>query len=551
MRRYLATIIVAIMFSALPCMAVEADTGIGQLEPILDVEREIRIEYAGVTWMSDEFTLRAPPGESVDIRDFWMGFHPAFTSKRQTFEVWQGSSWTPMNFDEKEKEGFDGYEVSLQSPVTLTEGVTLRFRASYLFIGLVGEGQDMFSALLPAYPSVAYNLSSFELHIDLPLEAEYKYTISDSEFTNSTQDGMWTLDHESWSIPAFANENVTVFYAPAPGDEYILDCERLERKITVKQGSMRIDDGYTIINTGAPKNIIHLKLPLEASDIKARDGVGPLQISSEEGEAHLDAHVYTRWFMMNGDRWGFTVSYTVPRGEHVTTTGGVSTLTYPNNDFPFYARELVAVVTRPESESLSLEYGALLSAERPEIVADLPSASIMPTVRPVAILVVAAGAIGASMILRRRKPPREKKVIKVEAPKLSDFIVQSRERIALLREIESLEQELEEEKIGREQFEQRTAGVNRRLGELTRSLRQLGRTLESEEPDLVERLREIRGAEGELERISQDMRNLDVRLRARRVSRKDYERRRRERLRRRSQAIKRIERALESLGSRG
>ncbi len=155
------------------------------------------------------------------------------------------------------------------------------------------------------------------------------------------------------------------------------------------------------------------------------------------------------------------------------------------------------------------------------------------------------------MILRRREPPKVKKIIKVEAPKLSDFIVQSRERIALLREVESLEQELEEKKIGREQFEQRTAGVNRRLGELTRSLRQLGRTLESEDPDLVERLREIRGAEGELERISQDMRNLDVRLRARRVSRRDYERRRRERLRRRSQAIKRIERALESLGSRG
>jgi hypothetical protein len=551
MRRYLATIIVSIMCLALPCMAVEADTGTEQLGPVLDVQREIRIEYAGITWMSDEFTLRAPPGENVEIRDFWMGFHPAFTSERQTFEVWQGSSWTLINFDEKEKEGFNGYEISLPSPVTLTEDEALRFRASYLFINLVSEGQDLLSAWLPVYPSVTYNISSFELHIDLPFEAEYEYDISDLVFTNSTQDGMWTLDHESVSISAFANENVTVSYAPAPGDEYILDCERLERKITVKQGSMRIDDGYIIVNTGAPKNLIRLKLPLEASDIKARDGVGPLQISSEEGEAHIDARVSTRWYMMSGDRWGFTVSYTVPRGEHVTTTGGVSTLTYPNNDFPFYARELVAVVTRPESESLSLEYGALLSAERPEIVVDLPSASIMPTVRPVAILLVAAVAIGASVILRRREPPKEKKVIKVEAPNLSDFVVQSRERIALLREVESLEQELEEGKIGREQFEQRTVGVNRRLGELTRSLRQLGRTLESEDPDLVERLREIRGAEGELERISQDMRNLDVRLRARRVSRKDYERRRRERLRRRSQAIKRIERALESLGSRG
>jgi hypothetical protein len=385
----------------------------------------------------------------------------------------------------------------------------------------------------------------------MPLEAEFDDTVSDLNFTDSDQDGIWTLDYESESIQAYANENVTISYVPAPDDEYILDCERLERKITVKQGSMRIEDSYTLINTGAPKNHIHLELPLEASDIKARDGVGPLQASSEEGDDHVDAYISTRWYLMNGDRWSLTVSYTVPQGSYVTTTGGVSTLAYPNSDFPFYVRELSSVITRPDSEILNFEYGALLPWERPEITANLPSVSIMPILRPIAVLLIAVGAVGVSLILRQRKPKMEVKLVEVEAQKLSDFITQSMERIALLREVEGLELEFEEGEISREQFDKRTAGINRSLSELTSSLRQLGRTLEEEDPDLVERLREIKRAEGELERISQDMRNLEVRLRARRVSRRDYERRRKDRLRRRSQAIRRIEQALQSLGSRG
>ena len=329
-------IIIAIIFSALPFHTVQADTGVEPPEPIVDVQREIRIENAGVTWMTDEFTLRAPLGEDVEIREFWMGFHPFFTSERQTFEVWQGSEWTPMSFEEEAREGFEGLEIILSSPVRLTGELSLRIRASYLFVDMVGEGQDTFSAWMPVYPALANNISTFVFHAEMPLEAEFEETVSDMNFTDSNQDGIWTLDYESESIQAYANDNVTISYVPAPDDEYILDCERLERKITVKQGSMRIEDSYTLINTGAPKNRIHLELPLEASDIKARDGVGPLQVSSEEGDNHVDAYVSTRWYLMNGDRWSFTLSYTVPQGGYVTTTGGVSTLAYPNSDFPFY-----------------------------------------------------------------------------------------------------------------------------------------------------------------------------------------------------------------------
>ncbi len=559
MRRSTAIIIVAIIFSTLPFQAVKAEVGVEPPDPIVDVQRDIRIENAGIVWVTDEFTLRASSEQEIEISEFWTGFHPFFSSERRSFEVWEGSDWTPLTFEEEANEGFEGYKLTLPSPVKLAEGVyssmtgelSLRIRASYLFVDTVFEGQDTFSAWVPVYPALTYNASTFVFHAELPLDAEFELTVSDLNFTGSMESGVWTVGYENVSIPAYANENATISYAPAPGDEYILECERLERKITVKQGSMRVEDSYTIVNTGAPKNIINLILPLEASDIEGRDGVGPLKVSSEEGEERIDAHVSTRWFLINGDRLSFTLSYTMPNSGYVTTSGGVSTLSYPNSDFPFYVRELVAVVTRPESESLSLEYGALLPSERPEILAELPPASIMPIVRPYAGLLIAAVAVGAVLMLRRRKPRErvEMKPIEVEMPKLSEFIAQNMERIAMFREVEDLETELKEGRISRDEFNQSAAGINRRLGELARSLRQLGRTIESEDPDLAEKLTGIRRAEGELERIEKDLRNLDVRLRARRVSRRDYERRRGDRLRRRSEALKRIEQALRSLGS--
>ena len=59
MRRSTAIIIVAIIFSTLPFQAVKAEVGVEPPDPFVDVERDIRIENAGIVWVTDEFTLRA------------------------------------------------------------------------------------------------------------------------------------------------------------------------------------------------------------------------------------------------------------------------------------------------------------------------------------------------------------------------------------------------------------------------------------------------------------------------------------------------------------
>ncbi len=153
----------------------------------------------------------------------------------------------------------------------------------------------------------------------------------------------------------------------------------------------------------------------------------------------------------------------------------------------------------------------------------------------------------ATVFLRRREKPAKKEgAFEAEVPTLKEFVEKQRERISLLNALGSLEEELEEGKIVKDQYERLAAEHNRGVSNLADSLKQLGREL-ADEPQFSEPLKVITQAEGELTRIASDLRNLEVRLRSRRVSKRDYERRRRERIRRRGLAIKKIEKALESL----
>ena len=556
MRRPMALVLIALISITTLHGTTRSDASDAEsIHPIVLVKRDVKIINGGILFMNDTYTLSAPSGTELVVSEFWTGHHSSFIYERFSAETWQEGTWVPIEHSEQAHNVFSGHMIEPLSPIPLNDRASLKIRASYLFVNRVNKKANIFEARIPVYPALPYNISSFELSVVLPIDAEYDNVSSPLNFTQSKVERNWTVDHESVEIGPYANVNATISYIPSPEDEYLLDCERLERKIIVDRGSLRVEDSYTLINMGDRINQFHLRLPVEASNIKARDGIGTIEVVTGEAKEQadrIDAYVTPRPGFRSLDRWSFTVTYNMPRKNFVTKTDGGTTLTYPNSDFPHYVRDLSAIVTQPEGETYSFNYGARLPSERPEIVVELSPASIMPVVRPVASLLLLAGAVGAVIALkRRRRPPVEIKPVEVEIPKLSNFIGMQRERITLLNEIGELEQQLEEEKINRDRFNQRTAEINRRLGELKKYLRQLGRTLEDEDPSLRDRLREIRRIEGEIDRTREDLKNLEVRLRARRISRRDYERRRKDRLRRRSQAIRRMEQAVSSLGVEG
>ena len=205
-------------------------------------------------------------------------------------------------------------------------------------------------------------------------------------------------------------------------------------------------------------------------------------------------------------------------------------------------------MSRVEGEPIQLQYGATLPEERPLIESDIPAGTTMTFIRPLAILAGILAIFIAIISLRREKTPtKTEAVIEVEIPTLNNYIELQRERLDLLKGVVSLDTDFEKEKIDKNQYDKTVVEFNRDLANIETTLKRLTQEI-SKEQELEDSLRKIRQADSELTRIASDLKNLEVRLRARRISRSDYERRRKDRLRRRNTAINKIEEALDNLG---
>ncbi len=516
---------------------------------IVDVDRRVKVVNGGIVFLNDTFTLSAPEGSEAIVTDFWMGLSDIFTPERSIFEVLESDSWRQVDTSGQSVQGMQGSRIEFTVPITLRPGTTLTLRASYLSLDSVSGTGLAYDALLPVYPVIEYDISQYQLEVELPPGAIFEQVISTINMTQVEVGDHWNVNYLGENIAADSEVDARIMYTHSTDDELLLVVEDASRSITVKSNRLAIEDSYTLTNRGPLIFKFLLDLPSDADNIKARDGVGTIDTSSTDSSGSKEVGVFPRAPIIPGDRWVFSVSYTTEAGEHISAAGDLSHLSYPNIELPHFIRNLEATVSRVESDAVRLTYSATLQSERPTIEAEVPSGSIMPFLRPIAIIAALGLVVAATVFLRRRekKPARADLAREAEVPILKEFVEKQRERVSLFEALGSLETELEEGKIEKGQYERLAAEHNRGVSKLADSLKLLVRELE-DEPEFSEPLREIKQAEGELTRIASDLRNLEVRLRTRRVSRRDYERRKKERFRRRGLAIKKIEKALGSLG---
>ena len=127
---------------------------------------------------------------------------------------------------------------------------------------------------------------------------------------------------------------------------------------------------------------------------------------------------------------------------------------------------------------------------------------------------------------------------KSENPKVSEYINQYKDRLSTLKEYYKL-QEQGEDKEGK------LAEINRQLDNNLRNIKQEERKLNNGE--ITQQLKSIQKAEQDIANIKKDLNNLESRVRTRRISRRDFERRRESRVKRLERAIETIEKELISL----
>ncbi len=539
----------------------------------MDARREVLVENGGLLFMEDELTLRAPEGGSIQLGNLLIGLHSSFIAERYEFEVLVNGEWEIVGYSEEDfgDPSFNGFLVTLPYPVTLQGDASLKVRANYLFLNRVSYTTKGYSARVPVYPVMEYNLTSTHFILTLPEGAELVEVDSPVSFTNSSSAGIWSVEHEAEEVASPADMNVTVVYKPAPGDEYLLNCQGLERGINIKQGKLQMEDTYDLINTGKTLRKIKVRLPAGATNVRASDGVGPLSSIYSDAGDYVEATIDSRYAVAPFYRWIFMVTYDMPKSAYVEDVGGTPTLSYPVLGFPHYVRDMRVRVTLPEGgslvsstpeptsikdssglTSLIFDLGATLPSEEREVVVEYRGDALTPLIRPLGGVLLAAAFIGVVYLVRRRRAEPEKEVIvEAERADLGDFLSLYEERVSLLGEQRRIERDFMARKVSQQQFDGMMADLNRRTQGLLRRLKGTEDELAQAGPEIAEKLQQLRRTEDDLRRLEEDLRSLETRYRARRISRKDYQNRRRDLVRRRGEALNRIEATLAFLKGRG
>lgn len=533
--------------------------------PVIDVERAVMIGEAGMVLITDIITLQGSLGRELATDGFWTGFPEHYVNEHRQFDVWKDDEWQSLAFEEVMKENFTGY--STRVPETLLpSGDLIKIRASYMGIDWVFQAGSVFGITFPLYPAVEHNISSAILHVELPPEADYASMSPIVNFTKYTEEGVYILDYESYDIEPLSTESVLISYTPTPWDEYLLECLSMEHHVTINSKTLRVEDSYSLKNKGTYIFDYHVIIPLGASDVEVRDRVGPLTVEYEDmpdNATYVSVNVIPRSTWMVMDLWKPTISYSLDKDDYLVKAGGSNTAVYTVPGFPFYIHDLSVVFTLPRGgeyisaqpapvstektgskTEVAFNMGSRVPYDEPEISVGYTVSPFASYIQPLSVLLVLAIVTGVIYFTRKRQPRVIERKVVAEKPRMASYLEDYLDRIALLNEHIQI---LEDEKPDGDEQAQRLAEINRRLGRLERSLKQTGSSLEEDEPDLSGYLRQIRRAEEEVSRVNEDLRNLDVRLRARRISRRDHQRRRESRLDRQREAIKRIEKAISDI----
>jgi hypothetical protein len=536
-------------------------------EPYVEVDRRVEIIGAGLLTMNDTFTLRAPQGSKVVLERFDIGGLRGFEFERRSFSLMMDGEWKPLEYEEDRADPMaDIRWLHLRLPRTFTlEGEGgLTIRASYLSYGWITSSGNLHSALIPVYPILPYNITVFNLNVTLPRGSRPLEVSSPIPLTNSTEGDAWVLSYHGEPPALSGNETARISYQPASGEEQIVDYE-LFRSVRISRWSLEIEDNYIINNRGPALNYIRIRVPKESSNYRARDAAGPLALSYTDRGDHGELQVYPRISIDAGGRMSLWVEYSLPSGGWIEGGWERYTLRYRGDTPPGYVRRGVLRVILPEgggliesspeptfvrpastlSQEIGFELRGIMPGEGISVTIEYNWPILFSALRVAQWLVIAACVIIPIYISRRRRAeerPRAERPTELESYK-GIYL----DRIALLAELEELQERFERKEVGREHYERRFGEITRRQGELLRELRRLRARLEEREPSLSKKLKAIDEDEEELRRIDSDLRALEAHLRGRRIGREEFERRRRELVRRIRQARARLEGDVDAL----
>ncbi len=426
---------------------------------------------------------------------------------------------------------------------SVAQGQTLSLSISLAFSGLVTfhsvGSSTVYVATFPGSPALPFDVARCEVEVTLPSGA----VAQTSSLSN--------LLTEVYA-PLKANSNNAGFVTFA-GNMRVLECSRVSREVAVNPlGSIYFYDSYTIQNLGkASLQSITLRLPPDAEDVAAYDAGGQLPITLSDVTDAEEAAVSFRYPLRGqvdsasfNDVGVFTIGYRVSSRSYVASTGSWLgyrlSINQPSVSLDFTVRSLTVKVVLPEgakyqssslsgtvstsgvTSSVAYAFSNVTPLSFPSIKIDYEYLVLWAALRPALWIVGIAAVIGAVTLYRRR----EKRLVPAAPGKrqrlIASFTEAYDERTMLLSELDSLDGDFDERRMGRRDYNRRKTIIQQRLRALDVNLSGLKSGIRQAEPRYAERVDRLTRAEAEAASLRSNLENLRVQYHSGKMSRRAF-----------------------------
>ena len=439
-------------------------------------------------------------------------------------------------------------------PVEHNQMVT--FSVLLVFSGLIDYNGTAYTVSFPQYPILSYDIELCIVEVSLPKRVTAQ---------SSSLDGLLT---ES-KAPLKAN-STDVGFVTFTGNVDILECAQLTSEVVVDPwGSQYFYDSYRIQNIGWTNlNTIAFTLPSSVEDVSAYDIGGTLTVTVADGDLTKAVVIHLRYPLRGTyrDACTFTIKYrlktTTSSWTRYTFSGGIS------SSVNLTITKFALRVTLPEgakyvdsshnndlstiglTTSIDYDFQNVTPVDVSTVTIDYDYLVLWAGLRP-AVWIGGILVLTASYTLyRRRRRGALTIVLDENVKQIRTFTDLCDERLILWADIDSLEEDFDNNRMRRRDYNRRQRILTQRLRSVERTLTNMKNDVRQIEPRYAKLIDQIERAEMDITTLQSNIAGLRTQYRTRRLSRRTYQQLKNDYEKRAEDAKRVIERAIIEIKSR-
>ena len=486
----------------------------------IEIQRTISTGQFGVIHISDAFNVTNNGSGAASFLDF--GFLNQYQSDFYYVSAKDNLGRT-LAIDPNVNSTSDFYWLRVHFAQELGSNRTYRFTVTSLFNNLVSIVGTGFQYNFTAAPVLTQDAVLANVTLLAPADSSF-VILPNSTYVSTRVGGYPALVNSYKPWKAYSKET---FYGPFRSvTQQLIKLISAERDIIIgRDGSLTVQDSYALFNPSIALTSLPIVLPDGANNVMANDPVGAMWATPQNPGAPYQVTVSPRYGTFKGsENFNFTLTYNLPASEYLKQTnwwGGYNlTISLFNDNEDLLIPSATVRIIAPSGVSLgdlklpsqsaitppfnvSADYRSITLRDVTSLnnltiglaVSYLPfwsAVRILPWIFTLELVVFAV-----VIVSKYRRGPELAVPVPVE--RLREFVSLYDERLALSRELVSMEEDVSRGGLVKHEFRRRSKVVDLRLDEINRSLMEVKSELRLVSQRYDELMRRIDRAEAEAE----------------------------------------------------